>query len=134
MAKTKHPGIYDLMLILSSAEEEEVRRRVLSETEAMIERAGGRVVRSQGWGRRALAYKIAHQAEGHYHLIQFAGPPQLIESLQHALRIEAAVLRFRIIKVLPGQPAPPDSPPPLVIGSAAVAAAGGAGEDERSAA
>jgi small subunit ribosomal protein S6 len=133
MAESKHPVIYDLMLILSSAEEEDVRRRVLSETEAMIEQAGGRVLRSQSWGRRPLAYKIAHQPEGHYHLIQFSGPPQLIESLQHALRIEAAVLRSRIIKVLPGQPAPPDSPPPLVVGGAA-AGATAAGEDERSAA
>jgi hypothetical protein len=52
----------------------------------------------------------------------FTGPPALLESLSHTLRIDDAVLRFRIIKVLPGTPPAPDSPPPVLVTSGAPAA------------
>ena len=58
-----------------------------------------------------MTYEIRHEAEAEYHLLQFAGPPSLLESLDHSLRIADEVLRFRIIKVLPGTPPPPDNPP-----------------------
>ena len=61
-----------------------------------------------------MAYEIRHQREAEYHLLQFTGPPALLESLSHNLRIDDAVLRFRIIKVLPGTPPAPDTAPPVV--------------------
>jgi small subunit ribosomal protein S6 len=81
-----------------------------------------------------MTFQIRHQPDAEYHLLQFTGPPSLLESLSHTLRITDGVLRFRIIKVLPGQPAPPDSPPP-VIAAAAVGVSSGPPEygddDER---
>jgi small subunit ribosomal protein S6 len=114
---TQLPTIYDLMLVLSSEAEEEARQQVVSSTEAMIEQGGGKVELSQSWGRRPLAYQISHQGEGHYHLLQFAGPPALLDALTHTLRIEPAVLRFRIIKVAPGQPPAPSTAPPIIAGA-----------------
>ena len=32
-----------------------------------------------------MAYRIDHQPEAEYHLLQFNGPPTLIESLSHDL-------------------------------------------------
>jgi small subunit ribosomal protein S6 len=125
----KLPTIYDLVLVLSMDADDEARQRIVAEVESAIEQAGGRVERKQSWGRRPLAYEIAHQPEGEYHLLQFAGPPSLLESLRHTLRIDPNVLRSRIIKVLAGQPPAPESPPPVVAGASAApgAAASGAG-------
>jgi len=92
---------------------------VVAGVESAIEQGGGRVERKQTWGRRPLAYEIAHQPEGEYHLLQFSGPPALLETLRHTLRIEPSVLRSRIIKVLAGQPPAPESPPPVVAGAGA---------------
>lgn len=72
----------------------------------------------QDWGRRPTTFRINHQTEAEYHLLQFAGPPSLLESLSHNLHIADGVLRFRIIKVLPGTPAAPDAPPPVLVGIA----------------
>ena len=60
-----------------------------------------------------MAYRIEHQTDAEYHLLQFHGPASLLESLSHTLRIDDGVLRFRVVKVLPGTPAAPDSPPPI---------------------
>ena len=50
-------------------------------------------------------------AEADYHLIQFRGQNELLEQLDHNLKITDGVLRHRIIKLRPGTPDPPDLRP-----------------------
>jgi ribosomal protein S6 len=106
--------LYDLVLVISTAVEDDRRAKILSDVEAQISSGGGTIARNDDWHARPLAYEIRHQSEGEYHLIQLNGPPELLENLSHSLRIDDAVLRFRIIKVLPGTPPAPDSAPPVV--------------------
>jgi small subunit ribosomal protein S6 len=114
-----HPRLYDLMLVISTTAEDDRRAKILSDVEAQITEAGGTVERQDDWHTRPLAFEIRHQKDGEYHLLQFTGPTSLLETLSHSLRIDDAVLRFRIIKVLPGTPPPPESPPPVVAGAQA---------------
>lgn len=125
---SKEPILYDLVLLLSTEADEETRTKLLGEVEAMIAAADGSVARNQSWGQRPTTYRINHQSEADYHLVQFTGPPSLLESLSHTLRIADAVLRFRIIKVLPGTPEAPESAPPVLAGAAGVTAAVAEGE------
>ena len=99
-------GFYDLMLMLDPTAPEERRTAVLSETESMIN-SGGELVTNDDWGTRRMAYEIDHRPEAEYRLYQFNGDNTLLERLNQRLRITDAVLRFRIIKVKPGQPTPP---------------------------
>lgn len=108
------PTIYDLVLLLSTSSEEEARSHLLTEVEQTITGGGGRIEHQQAWGTRQLSFKIDHRGEAEYHLIQFSGPPAILESLSHNLHIADGVVRFRIIKVVPGTPPPPESAPPLV--------------------
>jgi small subunit ribosomal protein S6 len=110
----KPPTIYDLVLLLSQSVEEDARAKVLADIEAAIVQAGGAVEHKQEWGTRPMSFEIRHEGEAAYHLLQFSGPTALLDSLSHSLRIDDAVLRFRIIKVLPGTPPPPESPPPVL--------------------
>ena len=110
--------LYDLMLVLSTAVEDDRRARILADVESRISGGGGSVQRNDDWHSRPLAYEIRHQGEGEYHLLQFTGPPALLDALSHSLRIDDSVLRFRIIKVLPGTPPPPDTAPPPVAAAA----------------
>ena len=118
--------LYDLMLVLSMTAEDERRAKILADVESQITSGGGAVERKDDWNRRPLAYEINHQTEGEYHLLQFTGPTALLEAVSHNLRIDDAVLRFRIIKVVPGTPPPPDSAPPVVAGATAAPAAAAA--------
>lgn len=120
-----HSRLYDLLLVLSTAVEDDRRAKVLSDVEAQITSAGGTVERQDDWHTRPLAYEIKHQRDGEYHLLQFTGPPSLLESLSYNLRIDDAVLRFRIIKVLKGTPPPRDEAPPVLVGSQAAPPAEG---------
>ncbi len=119
---------YDLMLLLSKEASDEQRSRILSEVQSAISGADGSIARQDDWGTRALSFRISHEAEADYHLLQFSGPPSLLESLSHSLRIADGVLRFRIIKLLPGMRPAPDSAPPVIAPVTQAAAGTGARE------
>ncbi len=110
--------MYDLMLLLSPSAPEEQRAKILSDVEGKITAAQGQVERQDDWGQRPLAYRIRHQPDAEYHLLQFTAPPSLIETLSHDLRITDGVVRFRVIKNLPGTPPAPESAPPVIATSA----------------
>jgi small subunit ribosomal protein S6 len=118
----KTAPLYDLTLLLSTSAPDDRRAKILADVETAIGSGGGSIERNDDWGTRPLAYQIDHQPDAEYHLLQFTGPPSLLDALTHSLKIADGVLRFRIIKVLPGTPPPPDQRPPVVAAAAAPAA------------
>jgi small subunit ribosomal protein S6 len=122
----EHTPTYDLMLLLSVSGEEEARSAILTDVETAITGGGGEILRRDDWGARPLTFKINHEREADYHLLQFVGPTALLETLSHNLHIADGVLRFRIIKVTPGTPAAPESAPPVIAAIAAPADVRGA--------
>lgn len=101
---------YDLTLMLDTSAPDDQRERVLADVERMIG-AGGTITNRQDWGVRQTAYEIRHQADAEYHLIQFEAGRDVLETLNRTLRITDGVVRFRVIKLAPGTPAPPETRP-----------------------
>ena len=99
-------GFYDLMLLIDPNAPEERRTAAVSEAESLMS-SGGEIVASDDWGQRRMAYEIDHRPEAEYRLYQFNGDNDVLARLNQRLRINDAVLRFRIIKAKPGQPLPP---------------------------
>jgi small subunit ribosomal protein S6 len=102
---------YDLMVLLDTAAPDEQRAKVLADIERLVSQNGGTIVNAQDWGTRALAYEIRHKKDAEYRLFQFQGPADVIRALDRTLRITDGVVRFRIIKLAPGTPAPPEPRP-----------------------
>jgi small subunit ribosomal protein S6 len=112
---------YDLVMLLDPQAEDDARQRPLADARAAIE-SEGELLRHDDWGDRALTYPIDHRSSAEYHLLQFhVGSPELLRTLDRSLRIADEVLRFRIIKLKPGVPEPPDmrttAPPARRTGS-----------------
>jgi small subunit ribosomal protein S6 len=105
MAETQ--PTYDIVLLLDTAAADEVRAKVVDDVEKMIT-AGGEVIGKHAWGTRHLAFEIDHKTEAEYHLFQFHGGRDLLATLNRTLRITDGVVRFRIVKLAPGTPPPPD--------------------------
>jgi small subunit ribosomal protein S6 len=99
-------GFYDLTLLIDPNAPEERRTAAVSEAESLMS-SGGEIVTSQDWGQRRMAYEIDHRPEAEYRLYQFTGDNDVLARLNQRLRINDAVLRFRIIKAKPEQPVPP---------------------------
>ena len=99
---------YDLVLLLDLQTEPDARAKIVADARAAIE-AQGEFLRHDEWGERALAYPIEKKANADYHLLQFhTAGADLLNTLEHSLRITDGVLRFRVIKLAPGVPDAPD--------------------------
>jgi small subunit ribosomal protein S6 len=122
------PPIYDLIVLLATSAEDDRRARILADVEQTIADGGGSIELKQDWGVRRLAFEISHTGDAEYHLLQFSGPPALVETLGYNLKIADGVVRHRIIKVTPGTPPPPEPTPqePVAEDTAAEPAAAGA--------
>jgi small subunit ribosomal protein S6 len=102
---------YDLILMLEARADVSVRAKIVQDARTAIE-AQGELLRHDEWGERALAYPIDHKTSAEYHLLQFhASTPELLSELERTLRITDGVLRFRIVKLMPGTPEAPDMRP-----------------------
>lgn len=106
-------ALYDLMLMLDPNAPEGRHPEIVGDVQSMIE-SGGTLVGAHDWGMRRMAFEIDHRRDAGYHLFQFEGEPELLERLDHTLKITDGVLRFRIIRLKPGSPPPatPRAEPP----------------------
>ncbi len=89
------------------------RDALAGEARGQIETSGS-LKHENAWGLRKMAYEINHRTEADYRWLRFEAPSELLDSLDHNLKIADGVLRFRIFKV------DPDSPvivPPAVTAS-----------------
>ena len=97
------------MVMLDPDAPDERRGEILQNIETMVASGGGSVVGHHDWGVRRIAFEIDHRPEAAYHLYQFeTDSNDLLERLNHNLRIADGVLRVRIIKLKPGSPPPPE--------------------------
>ena len=89
--------------MLDPGQDAPARDAVAKEARGQIE-AAGTLKHENEWGLRKLAYEIAQRNEADYRWFRFEGPSELLEQLDHNLKIADGVLRFRIFKVGPETP------------------------------
>jgi small subunit ribosomal protein S6 len=83
---------------------DEAGRDVLAQdVRARIE-AKGALKHENKWGLRKMAYEIDNRNEADYRWFRFEAPTELLDELNHNLKIADGVLRFRIFKVDAGAP------------------------------
>src|SRR4051794_41861883 len=78
--------------------------------------ASGTLKHENSWGLRKMAYEINKRNEADYRWFRFEAPSDLLDSLDHNLKIADGVLRFRIFKT--------DSDAPVIVPPAATASPG----------
>ena len=65
----------------------------------IVEDNGGKVVKTETWGLRSLAYRIAKNRKAHYVMLDLDAPAQAVAELERQSNIIEDVIRFLSIKV-----------------------------------
>jgi small subunit ribosomal protein S6 len=60
---------------------------------------GGKVLKTEQWGLRNLAYRINKNKKGHYVLLNLDAPPAAVNELERNLRLHEDILRFLSVRV-----------------------------------
>ncbi|MFN2469030.1 MAG: 30S ribosomal protein S6 [Gaiellaceae bacterium] len=103
---------YEILLLLDPEAPEERHDEIIARTRELIERGGGSWDGHQPWGRRRLAYEIAHKAEGTYHLLLFTAEAETLDEVSRILRITDGVMRHLAVRRPKGSGQAPSPPPP----------------------
>src|SRR5437588_306548 len=104
---------YEILLLLDPEQAEARQDDIVARTRQLVEKSGGAWQSHDAWGRRRLAYPIAHKEEGVYHLVVFDAEPATLDEISRVLNIEAAVLPVVVATVESGEatavPATPET-------------------------
>jgi small subunit ribosomal protein S6 len=91
------------------------RDALAQEARGQIEGSGS-LKHENSWGLRKMAYEINRRTEADYRWMRFEASSELLDALDHNLKIADGVLRFRIFKV--------DADAPVIVPPAATAPPG----------
>ncbi len=91
-------AVYETMFILQPELESKTEAELIDNLQAVLQKLGGKVDKTDDWGKRKLAYEINKFHEGHYYLMHFTGSHEIIPELEHFFRVNDAVIRFIIVR------------------------------------
>lgn len=59
----------------------------------VIKKEGGKILKTEQWGLRTLAYKINKARKAHYTLVEFEAPGTAVIELERLLRLDEDIMR-----------------------------------------
>ena len=90
---------YETVFITHPDLEEADLKKSLKKFKDIIKKGKGKLVHEYLWGRRRLAYQIANQNHGVYHIWYLQATGAILDDLQTQFRYSDEVLRFQTVKV-----------------------------------
>jgi small subunit ribosomal protein S6 len=91
---------YELVYVVSPDVGDDQVSAVHEQVQAIVARFGGEIERTDTWGRRKLAYEIAHHKEGTYVLEVINGGGDLMKEIDRRLKVVTdTVIRHLIVRV-----------------------------------
>jgi small subunit ribosomal protein S6 len=65
----------------------------------IIESNGGRVVKTETWGLRNIAYRVQKNRKAHYVALDFEAPAPVVAELERQTQINEDVIRYMTVRV-----------------------------------
>ncbi|UIJ43586.1 30S ribosomal protein S6 [Sphingomonas cannabina] len=65
----------------------------------IVEDHKGKVVKTETWGLRSLAYRIAKNRKAHYVMLEIDAPGDTVAELERQIQINEDVIRYMTVKV-----------------------------------
>jgi len=93
------PRPYELIYVAAPEVDEAWVAELHDRVEKIVTAGGGRIDKTDNWGRRRLAYEIDRHKEGTYVLELFTGSGAIVAELDRRLKVADNVLRFLIVRM-----------------------------------
>jgi small subunit ribosomal protein S6 len=97
--KKERNGLYEGMYILSATLSDESRKKAFDKILDGITQKGGKIEKIFDQGRRKLCYEIKGKREGHYYVVYFSAPTQIISELWKDYHLHEDLIRFVTMRV-----------------------------------
>jgi small subunit ribosomal protein S6 len=90
---------YELVYVVSPDATDEQVNELHTQVEAIAQRMGGTIDKTENWGRRRLAYEIGRHKEGTYVLEVLDGSGELMKEIDRRLKVTDLVIRHLVVRV-----------------------------------
>jgi small subunit ribosomal protein S6 len=90
---------YETVFIADPTYTDEEIDELIKGYEQVIGSAKGKVIKTEKWGKRRLAYPIRRSEEGVYVLMTIECPPALVKELDRRYRMNDRILRHLVVRV-----------------------------------
>ena len=90
---------YELMYILDPNLDEDASGVLMGKIEALMNKQGVEVEKTEPWGKRRLAYTIKGHRDGNYILSYLKAEPTAISEMERRLRGTDGILRFLTVRM-----------------------------------
>ena len=90
---------YEHTIIAKQDLSESQNQKLVDKYESIISKNLGKIIKTEKWGLRTLAYRIKNNKKGFYFHIKFEGVGKTIEELEGVENIDEMLLRFLTVKV-----------------------------------
>lgn len=90
---------YETVLIARQDLSDTQVKDLVKEYSDLLAADGGKVLKTEFWGLRTLAYRINKNRKGHYVLIETSTTPAALHEAERRMRLSEDILRFMTIKL-----------------------------------
>jgi len=90
---------YELVYVVSPDATDDQVTDLHTQVEAIVQRMGGQIEKTENWGRRRLAYEIGRHKEGTYVLELINGSGELMKEIDRRLKVSDLVIRQLVVRV-----------------------------------
>ena len=90
---------YELVYIVSPDATEEQVTDLHAQVDAIVQRMGGQLEKTENWGRRKLAYEIGRHKEGTYVLELINGTGELMKEIDRRLKVSDLIIRHLVVRI-----------------------------------
>ena len=91
--------VYEELFILKPDAPVEEADAFVEQIQNIITTGKGTVDKTDRWGVRKLAYRVAKYNEGNYVLIQFTCGPELVHEVERRMRVSDVVIKFITVRI-----------------------------------
>ena len=90
---------YELVYIVSPDATDDQVTDLHNQVDAIVQRLGGQLEKTENWGRRRLAYEIGRHKEGTYVLEIIDGSGELMKEIDRRFKVTDLIIRHLIVRV-----------------------------------
>jgi small subunit ribosomal protein S6 len=90
---------YELVYVVSPEASDDQVTDLHNQVDAIVQRIGGTIEKTDNWGRRRLAYEIGRHKEGTYVLEVINGTGELMKEIDRRLKVTDLIIRHLVVRV-----------------------------------
>jgi small subunit ribosomal protein S6 len=90
---------YELVYVVSPDATDDQVTDLHNQVDAIVQRMGGQLEKTDNWGRRKLAYEIGRHKEATYVLEVINGSGELMKEIDRRLKVTDLIIRHLVVRV-----------------------------------